>query len=1120
MQFKGTAGNDNFAGTTGDDTFNLAAGGNDTASGDLGTDKFTLGARLNAADRLDGGDGLDTVYLNGNYSSGLVFDADTIKNIEQLQLHAGFNYNLTLNDGNVAAGFGLIVDAHALGALDHLTFDGSAESDGSFTLIDGAGDDDLTGGQLGDLLIVRHGGSDTANGGGGDDVFKVDGMLDAGDRFNGGGGRDLIYLTGDYSAGLTLGANTITNVEKLVLNGAFDYDLTLADGNLAAGHRLAIDGSRIDAAHHLTFDGALESDGKFTVYSSAGDDDLTAGGGGDLFIMGAALTAADKIDGGGGSDTLELDGDYALGNAIIFGANTMRNVETLLLGDSHTYDLTTDDATVANGATLTVQWSGKMSVTFDGSNETDGHFHIVDGTNVGFAHLFGGSQSDTFDLTNADAFADTQARGGGGDDTFSFLANFDSSSQIVDGGTGTNTISLDGDYTAISLLDGGIIDFIQNVTFGGNHSYTGVQVFGDITDGSGTLTLDASGSSLFEADLTNGTSSGYAITGGSGDDTIVFGANYLAAFQVDGGTGSDTLEIDGTGTSDILFTATSLVGIETLLLGAGASYDYGTVDANVASGQTLTVDASALDSSHALGFGGGAENDGSFVLIGGAGADFLTGGHQADTFDLTHGGNDTASGNQGNDTFNLGAAFTASDAIDGGTNSDTVNLDGDYSGGLTFTATTMKNVESLVLAAGHDYDFTTNDATVASGGTLTVNASALGSGDQLTFDGTAETNGFFTITGGDGDDSVTLGDSYSGTDQFEGGDGNDTLVIRTVTDNGIVATFTNTTLQNVETIMLDPLAPNVNFYELDLVNGNVAAGATLTIDASALGATAAIDIVSFDGSAELDGSFIFEGGAGQYTIKGGHQNDLIQFGGGFDDGNIVDGGTGSDTLELDGDYGVGHGLTLGSVTNIETLQLDAGHDYFIATPNSTVASGKTLTVDGSVLGASDLMSFNATLDTDSFFIVTAGAANDGILGGALADSITGGAGSDDLTGNGGADTFNYGVASDSTTSSLDWVRDFAAGTDKFHLGFTVDFQSEFSSNQGAGNLDTDIHNAVLSFGVPPAHFGFVVKFVGADFTNRSFLVVDADGNAAYDVGSDLVVEITGHTGTVTAGDFV
>ena len=61
-------------------------------------------------------------------------------------LGAGFNYALTEDDGNVAAGETLTVNASVLGAANTAKFIGTAESDGKFVFLGGAGDDVFKGG--------------------------------------------------------------------------------------------------------------------------------------------------------------------------------------------------------------------------------------------------------------------------------------------------------------------------------------------------------------------------------------------------------------------------------------------------------------------------------------------------------------------------------------------------------------------------------------------------------------------------------------------------------------------------------------------------------------------------------------------------------------------------------------------------------------------------------------------------------------------------------------------------------------------------------------------------------------------------------------------------------------
>ena len=86
-------------------------------------------------------------------------------------------------------------------------------------------------------------------------ILRGTGRFNAGDTVNGGGGSDQIGLQGDFAGGsaLTFGAGQLTSVEFLVLMSAsdtrfgggnvgqsFSYDVTMSDGNVAAGQRREI----------------------------------------------------------------------------------------------------------------------------------------------------------------------------------------------------------------------------------------------------------------------------------------------------------------------------------------------------------------------------------------------------------------------------------------------------------------------------------------------------------------------------------------------------------------------------------------------------------------------------------------------------------------------------------------------------------------------------------------------------------------------------------------------------------------------------------------------------------------------------------------------------------------
>lgn len=115
---------------------------------------------MTGQDSVDGGGGKsDTLYLAGNYSSSGTdplgaLGLSAVTNVERVVLGqgAGFDYKIGTVDATVAAGTTLTVDASALGTQQGLSFDGAAETDGSFFFKSGAGSDDLTGGAQRDIF--------------------------------------------------------------------------------------------------------------------------------------------------------------------------------------------------------------------------------------------------------------------------------------------------------------------------------------------------------------------------------------------------------------------------------------------------------------------------------------------------------------------------------------------------------------------------------------------------------------------------------------------------------------------------------------------------------------------------------------------------------------------------------------------------------------------------------------------------------------------------------------------------------------------------------------------------------------------------------------------------------
>lgn len=299
-------------------------------------------------------------------------------------------------------------------------------------------------------------------------------------------------------------------------------------------------------------------------------------------------------------------------------------------------------------------------------------------------------------------------------------------------------------------------------------------------------------------------------------------------------------------------------------------------------------------------------------LFGDSGDNLIIGTKRADTIDASQGGKDTIQAGLNDDQIYLGQALTAADQIDGGAGSDTVYLDGDYH--LRFRSHTLRDVEALGLAGGHDYDLTFADGNVASRGTLVVSADTLSASDTFIFNGSGETNGRFVLVlgeartavrGGDGNDAFAVYGAMHPDDSFDGGKGLDSLQINAV--SAAAYQFDGSHLHRVElidvggdqacemTIADDVLAGRQSIF----INAALAGG--LNLDASAE-ATASYDV---DGSENGD---TLLGGGGYDKLDGAGGGDLIKGGGGDDEiiggdgADTVFGAVGADTIDLgDGD---------------------------------------------------------------------------------------------------------------------------------------------------------------------------------------------------------------------------
>jgi Ca2+-binding RTX toxin-like protein len=1070
----GGAGNDEIYGYDGKDTLlggdgdDYLDGGNDadTVLGGAGNDTIIGGAGV---DTLDGGEGSDTYYYDdGEFVAGEALhdsgtgasDVDLIEihshsditdamfanksGIEVLSTDTHGGNTITVGTNAQAAGITEFVsredtlDASAYTADINVLGYGNIKTGSGADVVSLQGSTDFVnqlGGSVSAPFVLFAG---SVNLGDGDDTLNTGFAISGGSNhvLTGGDGFDTIAFgaiagTKPGDAGnIALGSAAIytdpfgsnmKGFERVLINAssvgtAIGYDLTVVDGNVAAGSSLIIDGSALKAdavvdggdgiigsADDFTFDEVLTVDGSaltaghaITVIGGAANDQLTGGAGddtlrgglGDDILQGGLGT--DTMDGGAGSDTYVFaNGELTAADIVLDtgsgGIDTMdvtsatAITDALFANKSGVEALTTNvttgtagDMTAAGvGAEVTIgakaQAAGIVTVTTDDDDLYAADYTVGLTVNTETGAVITGSGNDVVNLAddmNGLYFGRVQL--GAGDDTVNAHWAYNAPGMTMDGGTGTDSFVFGGALVPLGLARG------QNLI--------------------GASAAFGTGFTNFEKVVLNGGERAEAVAGGPdlAGSTLLFNVSLHNA-NVTVGT---PFTVDASGLTK---TAVAL-GADGELGGTGANADTIVAD-------TLRFDGSGLTGGRQVIVLGGEGND---TLVGGAGADTLDGGAGNDT--ITGGdGFDIIRGGAGDDRIILTVPQFNSDAdqIDGGAGNDTLQISGTLAAqeiaDVGFNGRFTSIEEVTLVGAGGGTAFTYQAGFYSeSTGVKIINLGANTSGSTVSIANYA--TGGATINGGAGNDTM-IGSQFA--DVFTTGGGNDTI-----NAGG-----------GADVLTLGTLAGNTTFRG-EAGNDTVNAGA------------------------QLDGADILDGGSGVDTLNVGVANAAYS----------------GQTINLTAT--VVAGLATSGIYAFETVNLAAGlapvdnpgatpdvlgvvNHYSVNVDDSTFAAATgTITIDGSALrsgvvtgfggdglmGGGDDVTSTDTMIVNGSLITTAGhvlniiggAGSDFLIGGAGNDIINGGAGNDTLVGGAGNDVITGGAGSDFIVGGI--------GVDTIHLG--------------------------------------------------------------------------------------
>jgi len=749
--------------------------------------------------------------------------------------------------------------------------------------------------------------------------------------------------------------------------------------------------------------------------TTATTDNLVGSSGDDIFSAISAglasantLSATDKIDGGAGNDTLNID----LGTAnSAFTTGSVTGVENVVVTNS-------SENTLAFNA---LGYTGVTSYTFNLASSP------VTVTNLG-------AGVTTINLNN-------QGKTAGATAATTFSTAYASGSAELTGTTDAITLNLNAvgaSATKLASISNTSIETANVVLTGSNFAkLTSTDLKKVVVTGSGSNNFSTVPTSLtsFDAsaatgaitvDLSSSTSTITKVALGSGSDTVTYDEQDGSAVgAISGGAGTDklTLKSDG-GTIELTQT-----GFETLALT--------TVSAALTLSGAKTTDVSTISTTSATDYAVTFVNMGSGAL----------------TFDSIGTTDDVAHSSDHTGATTLNYKVSLGDA----TGADTPLSDYTFSGS---TGTLAVNVKSYVDATGSSIS-----AAKASSVALIVESGKSAADVEMTIFNntiTAATATSFTVdaTGSLGtvavnsSDAAQISAAKATTGTISNGANAGELILitpllKTLTVTSGAALDLDTTTTDLTTLETLTVAANKGLTDFG------ALAKIATVSASGSGATSALDLGNLGGNNAYNMSVTASG------LKGGFTAGTVNVAAGYDVSVTATGATGAVTVSHIGGNtrgddvtvnasGAGGAVGIGNVTGTGDVSVDASGATGIATIGTVRGDNVTAKVAGSAAGSSIGAITAKTSATLTYSAVNANTINitADTASTALAVSINGGVLGDAVT-----------ITGVSTQTGVTVTGDLGAGTDSLTLNSSASSAAQTVSISGltsynAANITT------------------------------------------------------------------